>query len=425
MSGFKNSSLTELSVDLEKMHKCFPVIIDDFTLASCLGIRNKTLWYLLHARNKLKAYKCFSIPAARDEDGKIIKRREIQEPIPTLKFVHSRLNRIFSKVDIAEEVTAYVRKRNCVAAAKRHLRPSFTFEVEEVSKNVFIPNAQEKRLIDDPRYKYVEIPKVPHDASSPVIRKYYQPLCMIKLDIKNFFPSIKASWIREYFHRDVGYSHYVSGLLASLCTVKRVIARPGKDPFEVRHLPQGSPLSGSLSNLVGFSRFGKRIKEFLKNQSTDWVMTIYSDDIILTHPSKTISDKEAHYVKSRIAVILREAGFKINGKKSLLRRSEHGRIRILGCIVTDKLNIPGEIRKRIGSTLYNCSKHGFESQCPSDKNVEGFIMYLQGMIEYIRSVKPELGDKYAKILQQAKEKYLTESDPDIIGGKLDLGEKNE
>ena len=52
-------------------------------------------------------------------------------------------------------------------------------------------------------------------------------------------------------------------------------------------------------------------------------------------------------------------------------------------------------------------------------------MYLQGMIEYIRSVKPELGDKYAKILQQAKEKYRTESDPDIIGGKLDLGEKNE
>ena len=410
MSAFKDCSVVKLDFS-DQINPGFPLIVDDTTLAFHLNIRTKTLWYLLHKRNQKKAYKCFAIPQFQ-EDGTLKKMREIQEPMPHLKTIHSILNRMFSSVQVDPAISAYVRRKNCADAAKKHVRKSFTFgegtPVEE----------DEQKLIDDPRYTLKETVEHSHDPESKKIRVYHQPICMIKMDIQNFFPSIKASWIRAYFTEEVGYSHYVAGLIATLCSVKRDIKSPGKDTLEVRHLPQGSPLSGSLANLVGFHRFGKQIKEMLKQHSADWVFTIYSDDIVITHPSNTLSDEEAFAIRDKMSDLITASGFKVNVKKTLVKRSNKEKIKILGCIVTDKLNVPKQVRNRLANRIYNCKTKGFESQCDKNQTVEGLVMYLRGMIEYVKSIRPDLAKEYTEKLKEAIEANDFDFNPTTLEGTL-------
>ena len=412
MSSFKKSSLTKITFDPSSIDPNFPMIIDDVTLAQYLSITTKTLWFLLQQRNNMEAYKCFSIPRySKNEPTKRLSNREIQEPQGFMKEVHRRLNYLFRIIPLDDSVAAYRKGKNCADAAKRHLRKSFYVPID--------PNKSiEEQQHTDPRYQTRRVPKDPQDTSSEKILQHQQPLCMIKLDISNFFPSIKASWIRSYFSEAVGYSNYVASLLATLCSVKRIIDVPGSDPFEVRHLPQGSPLSGALANLVAYHRFGKEILTYLKQHSPDWVVTIYSDDIIMTHPSQTITDTEINMVTNSVKEIIGHAGFVINDMKTLIRRSHKGKVKILGCVVTDKLNIPRTLRKDIEFKLHMCSKFGFESSKPKDKSIGYYLQYLQGILEHIRSIRPDLAVKYTAMLDAAKELHSKELADNIVGGEM-------
>lgn len=410
MSAFKDCSLVKLEFS-DNINHGFPLMVDDTTMAFHLNIRAKTLWYLLHKRNQKKAYKCFAIPQY-NEDGSLKKMREIQEPMPHLKTIHSMLNRMFSRVQVDPAISAYVRGKNCADAARKHVRESFSFDADsEVG-------LAEKALLNDDRYTLKETVEHSHDPKSKKIRVYHQPICMLKMDIKNFFPSIKASWIRNYFTEEVGYSHYVAGLMATLCSVKREIKSRNRDSIEVRHLPQGSPLSGSLANLIGFHRFGKQIKALLNEHSDDWVFTIYSDDIIITHPSNTLSDEEAKLIQGKIKKIITNSGFQVNDKKSLIKRSYKDKIKILGCIVTDKLNVPKEVKNRLANKIHNCKTKGFDSQCSDNQTVQGLVMHLKGMIEYVKSIRPDIAKEFTAKLNEAVEENGIDFSPSKMEGTL-------
>ena len=405
--------MTIINFDPKGVDKNFPLLIDDFTLSKFIGITNRNLWYLLSQRNNMEAYKCFSIPRKTKVPGVKPPRREIQEPLGYMKVVHARLNKVFCEIPLDESVAAYRKGKRCADSARRHVRPSYVFPVND---EPIYPH--EQKLLDDPRYQLRMVPKLESDTQSEKVKRYHQPVSMIKMDIKNFFPSIKASWIRSYFCEAVGYSNHVASLLATLCSVKRIVHQPNTDPFEVRHLPQGSPLSGSLANLVAAHRFGNKLVAMLKKHSPDWVMTIYSDDIIMTHPTLTISKEELESVKEKAESLVKQGGFEINTAKSKIKHDKCARIRILGCIVTHKLNIPSTVRKQVGNAFHKCLKYGFAATCPPDKNVNGYVMYLQGMIEHVKSIRPDLAAKYTDIFNQAKERYHEEVQPDIVGGEL-------
>ena len=70
---------------------------------------------------------------------------------------------------------------------------------------------------------------------------------LLRLDISNFFPSITFYRV-SMFLRELGYSERVANTLSKLVTLNRV-------------LPQGSPCSPAISNLL-FQRVDKRIAEF-------------------------------------------------------------------------------------------------------------------------------------------------------------------
>lgn len=460
-SAFSQNSLCTYTVNAEPMAN-FPLAIDDMTLAFHLGIRNKNLWWLLGLRNQGKAYNCFGIPEFRS-DGSFKKIRKIQEPMPELKKVHTVLNGLFSSLPLPKCVAAYVRGLKPADAALQHIRPSFWFpqdpeayeqilykdltvaleavaamkdlyanaaeefkeEIAEVeipatqAKDLWLQFKKERKTIDadqaeleaDPRYKKVPRFEQSHDPTSPAGYFYHQPIVAVHLDITNFFNSIRASWIRKFFCEKVGYSHYVSALLATLCTVKIKEQDRSGNEVEKRFLPQGSPLSGSLSNLVGYHLFGENIESLLRQHSPDWAFTVYSDDIILSHPDQTIAKEEVEKVKDTIIKIVEDAGFEINKQKTWIQRSKFDRIVVLGCVVNERLNLPKHVYKGIKSLLHNCLEYGWESQkhAVANRTAEGVVQYARGMKEYVKQVRPDYYEELDHLFNLALEKFpLTE-----------------
>ena len=312
-----------------------PFIFDDNSLAFHLGIRNKTLWYLL--KTKGDHYKCFNIKT-KDKDGRIKKVRPIQAPLERMKAVHTVLNGIFTRIPVPENVGAYVPGKNCVATARRHINPGV----------------------------------------------------LIGIDISNFFNSTRRAWVRRFLRDDMGYSHYVSSLLADLCTYTKELDQTNKDGSQkmASFLPQGSPLSGYLANLVAWHRFGSKIEDYLKSDDDAWVWSIYSDDLAISHPSEGISREKVDEVVENICNIINHSGYKVNRKKTRVLRKGQSQ-RILGCTVNDKLNIPRSRYLRIRSLIHNCFHHGFESQaarCDKD-NGEAVIQYIRGMLEHFKQIR--------------------------------------
>ncbi len=109
--------------------------------------------------------------------------------------------------------------------------------------------------------KYVKS-YIPNMSIKDNARFHRNQKMVLSIDIKNFFPSIKIKKV-FYFFENLGYSNSVSGLLSNLCCLNK-------------SLPQGSPTSPALSNLI-FSKVDNRIIGFTRKEGIRY--TRYSDDL--------------------------------------------------------------------------------------------------------------------------------------------------
>lgn len=324
MSCFSTTSLQVYKYN-DNIKPEMPFAVDDNSLAFHIGIRNKTLWYLIKEKNNL--YKCFKIPQ-KDKQGNFKKYRYIQAPVDRMKSVHTVINGILSKIPLPDNVAAYVPGKNCAYTAKKH-----------VGKEI-----------------------------------------VIGMDIKDFFNSTKRSWIRRYFYEDAKYSHQVASILADLCTYKNF-------------LPQGSPLSGYLANLVAWHRFGRRIKTLLDNMDPNWAFTIYSDDVTLSHP-EALDNEKVDSIVNEIYNIIESSGYSVNKKKTRILRREV-RQKVLGCVVNEKLNIPRNSYNKIRCLIHNCKFSSFDAQAErcGKKNGGAVIQYIRGMLQYFKQVREDRFEK--------------------------------
>jgi hypothetical protein len=227
----------------------------------------------------------------------------------------------------------------------------------------------------------------------------------IKIDLKDFFHSTKKSWVRNCF-KNLGYSHYVSDLLANLTTVS--IGPDGTRKKDV--VPQGSPASGAVCNLVADQRLDGAIKSYLSELNGlrrlqapwDWRYTRYSDDLIITCGELLPAEDRAPIVK-RLRKIIHECGYRVNAKKI---RTPHSyfRKRVLGIVINRKMNIPKEEYRKLRAILCNSRKHGLHSQFKKagKKTPIALMDYLQGKIGFVQFVNPEKGNKLMAEFQEAK-----------------------
>ena len=203
---------------------------------------------------------------------------------------------------------------------------------------------------------------------------------VINIDLKDFFPSIGYNEVYKVF-KYIGYTESVSKLLTNLCT----------NPYNV--LPQGSPASPVLSNLVSL-KLDKRLGCLAKKIGADY--TRYADDI-------TFSGKKS--IKKYIEVIkkiISEEGYTINEEKFRLQYY-YQRQEVTGLVVNNGVTVPERYIKELENAIYYCKKYGVVDYMKHIDCEKGFYKeHLYGLAYFVKMVDTKKGTNYLKQLDEIK-----------------------
>lgn len=202
---------------------------------------------------------------------------------------------------------------------------------------------------------------------------------LIKLDVKDFFPTIHYRRVAGLFQR-LGYPSDVAKDLAGLCTHRSKL--PDGRVLWPGVLPQGAPTSPMLANLL-CGRLDARLSKLATKLGG--VYTRYADDLTFSFqapPSKGIG-RFTWWVDQ----ILQQEGFLQNTAKRRILRP-HQQQRVTGIVVNTCLSIPRKARRTFRALLHNCRLHGLASQARDRRDFRG---YLLGFAAYVRMIQPTLG----------------------------------
>lgn len=228
---------------------------------------------------------------------------------------------------------------------------------------------------------------------------------LVKIDIQRFFESISEKQVYHVFKK-MGYANLLSFELARLCTIVTSNTKKHKSgrwnpshkqyyfynhSYQSGHLPQGSPTSPAISNLV-FVPLDKKIDEISKKYGCNY--TRYSDDMIFS--TFDFGRDLAKDMIAEVSEVLSQNGFRRNMKKTHIIPPGARKI-VTGLVVNGSSpKIQKELKNRIENHLYYSLKYGPISHCEKKdfKSVLGFKNHLKGLIDYVSSVDKKLGAQF-------------------------------
>jgi retron-type reverse transcriptase len=224
---------------------------------------------------------------------------------------------------------------------------------------------------------------------------------ILNFDLKDFFPSISYKRVKGLF-QSFGYSEAAATIFALLCTAAEVeaVELDGKTYFVAvgeRYLPQGSPASPAITNLLC-----RRLDKRLTGMATKlgFTYTRYADD--LTFSASGDSLRHICNIIKRTDSIVTHEGFRINEEKTrILRKSSHQEV--TGVVVNDKLNVSQKKLKQFRATLYQIEKDGLEGK--QWGNSSNLIAAIQGFANFVAMVNPEKGAEFQQQVERIKQKY--------------------
>ena len=202
---------------------------------------------------------------------------------------------------------------------------------------------------------------------------------VLKMDIKDFFPSISINRVICVFKK-LGYHHKLAYALAALCCYHNC-------------LPQGAPTSPILSNIV-MRHIDRRLEGLSKH--FDITYTRYADD--LTFSGEYISVKFIKYVQS----IIESGGFNINQTKTKLLKNNVKKIITGVSISSGKPTIPRTLKRRLRQEAYYIHRYGYKHIKHCNHNVDlAYKQRLLGKFSYWNSIERN-NDNVNKLVQQLK-----------------------
>jgi RNA-directed DNA polymerase len=212
---------------------------------------------------------------------------------------------------------------------------------------------------------------------------------VFNIDLENFFPSINFGRVRGFFIKDKNFM-----LASSAATVVAQIA------CHDNSLPQGSPCSPIISNLVGHL-LDLRLSTLAYR--TGCTYSRYADDITFStnrrdFPSQIAASEsqETHAWKvgEKLAGTVREAGFTINSAKTRMQY-RNSRQDVTGLVVNKKVNIRSEYRRNARAMAHRLFATGefFTMKLLPNQNgivvpteVKGSLAQLHGIFSHIQFV---------------------------------------
>lgn len=201
---------------------------------------------------------------------------------------------------------------------------------------------------------------------------------LLQVDIKSFFKSIPMSGIVTVFEK-LGFSQEVAKLMTKLCSINNL-------------LEEGLNTSPMLANLYFYEIDKKLYSLATKYQCT---YTRYADD--MTFASSELVLKETDILKEIINILDTE-NLPLANEKT--RYSKHGQSQyVTGLSISnnERPRIPRKVKKQLRQEFYFIKKHGFHAHFSfiGEGSEKGFKR-INGWIDYILSVEPEVGLKLQK-----------------------------
>ena len=239
---------------------------------------------------------------------------------------------------------------------------------------------------------------------------------LIKLDIKEFFPSINWRRVKGVF-RYAGFPEQIATLLALLCTEspRQIVEQNGATYYVAladRALPQGAPTSPALTNIICLN-LDRRLTGLADKLGLRY--SRYADDLTFSLPINNAAQqpkaskkyKAVNKVKNApedkkntehnqmigqllgsVHKILREEGFSLNNDKTSVIRMGNQQS-VTGMVVNgDSIpRVPRQIKRRLRAAIHNLEKGG---TLRADETFDT----LAGFAAWIASAEPELGHQY-------------------------------
>lgn len=215
---------------------------------------------------------------------------------------------------------------------------------------------------------------------------------VVKIDLKDFFPSISTEKIFIVFYKMLWYNYNVSKYLAWLCTYKNQI-------------PQWSPTSPALSNMVAKkldARLYGYLKAIEKNTDLEIEFSRYADDITISFNKNIWSFLER--ILETIIDIIEDEWFDVNYKKLQIITSKNKQ-KVTWLVVNDKISIWRENYRFLRLIVYVIKKYWFEewikkrnqSEDKKKESKDSLMNAINWKILFLKMVNPELAEKiYSK-----------------------------
>ena len=312
-----------------------PVFHSAKELAASMEVELAELRYLLYQRkvSKTNHYHVFELP--KKSGG----TRRISAPKKRLKKLQRwLLNTTLSQISTGDQVHGFVRQRSIVTNAQPHLKKDI----------------------------------------------------VINVDLKDFFPTINYGRVKGLF-RGLGYSEQVSTIFALIGTQAdteqvdmdgvRYYVQKG-----TRFLPQGSPASPAISNLIAY-RLDKKVQGLAAK--LNFTYTRYADD--LSFSTTTENGKNIAGLLYFLKKIIESEGFTMHPEKTHIMRNG-GLKKVTGIVVNEKLNVERSQLRKFRALLHNIETNGWKDQ--QWGKARHLINAVEGYIRYVQMVNPQKGGTF-------------------------------
>lgn len=289
----------------------------------------------------------------------------------------------YKRFKVAKKTGGY----RLISAPMPKLKKAQTWILEEILNKVSVHDNAHGCVIK----KSIKTNAIPHVGQDVVINQ----------DFKNFFPSVTYNRIKGVF-KAIGYSDQVATIFSLLCSEPKIldVSVLGENYFSqrgVRFLPQGSPCSPAITNIL-CKNLDYRLSGLANKY--DFNYTRYVDDI-------TFSAKRTHFNKITAILkysksIVEEENFVLHPDKlRIMKRGE--RQEVTGVVVNDKPNINKKTLKKFRALLFQVEKDGIEGKT-WNKN-DNLLAQIDGYANFIYQINPEKGIIYKERVRLILEKY--------------------